>query len=251
MSRLVTLYRSSLGKKAIVAVTGAMLLGFLVLHVVGNLKAFLPDPEPGVADIDVYARFLRTMGEPIFPYSSALWIVRTILAAALGLHLVCVFQLALQNRGARPVRYARTRHGHATPPARWMLYTGSLLGVFIVIHLLQFTTGSIDAARFTEGAVYLNLHRTFQLGGYVVFYVGAMAVLGLHLYHGAWSLFQSLGLDNPDRNRGLRALALVFAVGLFLAFSSVPLAFSSGVMDPPPSDPNDRFAVDSTRPGDR
>jgi succinate dehydrogenase / fumarate reductase cytochrome b subunit len=251
LSRLLTLYRSSVGKKAIVAITGAMLLGFLCLHVVGNLKAFLPDPQPGVADIDVYARFLRTMGEPIFPYSSALWIMRSVLLVALVLHLVCVFQLALHNRGARPVRYASTRHVQVTPPARWMLYTGSLLAVFIVIHLLQFTTGSIDPARFTEGAVYSNLQRTFQLGGYAAFYVGAMAVLGLHLYHGAWSLFQSLGLDNPDRNRGLRGLALVIAVGLFLAFSSVPLAFVSGALDPSPADSTDRFAVESTRMGDR
>jgi len=249
LSRLLLVYRSVVGKKAIVAVTGAILLGFLVLHVMGNLKAFLPDPEPGVADIDVYGRFLRTMGEPIFPYGSALWIVRGVLLAALVLHLVCVFQLALRNRRARPVRYARTRHLQATASARWMLYTGSLLAVFIVVHLLQFTTGDLDPSRFTEGAVYLNLQRTFALEGYAALYVRAMAVLGLHLYHGAWSLFQSLGLDNPDRNRGLRALALVVAVGLFLAFSSVPLAFFSGVMDASPADATDRFAVEPGPPG--
>jgi succinate dehydrogenase / fumarate reductase cytochrome b subunit len=234
VSRLLALYQSSLGKKAIVAVTGAILLGFLVLHVVGNLKAFLPDPQPGVPDIDVYARFLRTAGEPLLPYAGALWMVRIVLLGAISLHILCVVQLAWQSRRSRPVAYARTTHVQATASARWMLYTGSFLAFFIVVHLLQFTTGSIDSARFVEGAVYANLHRTFQLWYYAAFYAAAMVVLGLHLYHGAWSLFQSLGLDNPDRNRGLRGFAVLAAVGLFLAFVSVPAAFFLGGMKPPP-----------------
>ena len=234
MSRLLALYQSSLGKKAIVAVTGAILLGFLVLHVIGNLKVFLPDPQPGVPDIDVYARFLRTAGEPMLPYSSALWMTRMVLLGAITLHIVCVLQLAWQSRRARPVSYTRTTHVQATPAARWMLYSGSFLALFIVVHLLQFTTGTIDSARFVEGAVYANLHRTFQLWYYAAFYGVAMVVLGLHLYHGAWSLFQSLGLDNPDRNRGLRSFAVIVAVGLFVAFASVPTAYFMGALKPPP-----------------
>jgi succinate dehydrogenase / fumarate reductase cytochrome b subunit len=235
VSRLGLLYRSQVGKKAIVAGTGAMLLGFLVLHVIGNLKVFVADPVPGVPDIDVYARFLRTMAEPVLPHMGGLWIVRGILGVALALHIICVLQLAAMNRRARPIPYAHTSHVHATKSARWMLYTGSLLLVFVVIHLLQFTTGSIDSERFTEGAVYGNLHRAFQVGGYVAGYIVAMAVLGLHLYHGAWSLFQSLGSDNPDRNPSLRRTAVVLAVGLFIAFASVPTAFFVGAMKPPPA----------------
>ena len=233
MSRFLQLYRSVLGKKAIVAVTGAMMLGFLLLHVIGNLKAFLPDATVGVPDIDVYARFLRTMGEPILPYSVALWSIRIVLATALGLHVVCVVQLAAHNRRARPIPYDRADYVEATASGRWMLYTGALLLLFLVIHLLQFTTGTIDAARYVEGAVYGNLFRAFQQWYYAAFYLGAMTMLALHLYHGAWSLFQSLGLDSPDRNRGLRRTAAVVAVGLALAFASVPTAFFSGKMKPP------------------
>ncbi len=234
MSRFLLLYRSVLGKKAIVAVTGAMMLGFLILHVIGNLKAFLPDAAPGVPDINVYSEFLRTMGEPILPYSVLLWIIRVIMLVAIGLHVVCVFQLAADNRRARPARYAEFDPVQTTRPARWMLYTGSLLLFFLIFHLLQFTTGTVDASRFIPGAAYGNLYRAFHEWYYAALYLVAMCVLALHLYHGGWSLFQSLGLDNPDRNRGLRRLALVVSLGLALTFASVPAAFIAGVMKPPP-----------------
>ena len=234
MKRLLQLYRSVLGKKAIVAVTGAIMLGFLILHMIGNLKAFLPDSSPGVPDIDLYSRFLRTMGEPILPYSVALWIVRIITGSALVLHVVCVFQLATRNRRARPVHYDRADYTEATTSGRWMLYTGSLLLLFLGFHLLQFTTGSIDVSRFVDGEVYGNLFRAFHQWYFAALYLAAMAILALHLYHGAWSLFQSLGYDSPDRNRGLRRLAVVIALGLALSFGAVPVAFFSGLMQPPP-----------------
>lgn len=234
MSRLTSLYGSTIGKKGIAAVTGVLLLGFLVLHVIGNLKVFVADPQPGVPDIDVYARFLRTMGEPLLPHATALWLVRGVLITALVLHVTSVFSLALRNQRARPVKYLQRRHTRANLPARWMLVTGSLIAVFVVVHILQFTTGSIDSAGFVQGAVYANLHRAFQLWYFVVLYVGAMVVIAFHLYHGAWSLFQTLGADDPDRNRGLRHLAVVVAAGLFLSFSSVPVAFALGWLPPPP-----------------
>ena len=236
MKRLLLLYRSIIGKKVIAAVTGAVMMGFLILHVAGNLKAVLPDAAPGVPDIDVYASFLRTMGEPLLPYATLLWSVRIVLIASLLLHVTCVLQLARRNQRARPVRYREVRHVESTAPARWMLYSGSLLLAFLVIHLLQFTTGTIDAARFVPSGVYGNLYRAFHEWGYVAMYVGATVLLGLHLYHGAWSLFQSLGLDNPDRNRGLRQLAMVVALGLSLSFASVPVAFSLGALGPPPAE---------------
>lgn len=237
MKRLSAIYTSVVGKKAIVAVTGAILLGFLVLHAVGNIKVFLPDSAPGVPDIDVYAHFLRTMGEPLLPRKAILWTVRTVLSLSLLLHLLCVFQLAQRNRLARPVPYQRTQPYRATLPARSMLVTGSLILIFVIVHLLQFTTGTIDSARFTEGAVYANLYRTFQVSYYAAFYLFVLSVLALHLYHGAWSLFQTLGVDNPDRNPSLRRFALVITAALFLAFASVPIAFYSGVMPAPPADP--------------
>jgi len=235
MTRILALHRSLLGKKVIVAVTGAMLLAFLLLHVAGNLKAFLPDPSPGIPDIDLYSHWLRSMGEPLLPSSFALWAVRIVLLLALVLHVECVLQLAVRNRRARPVRYDRVEHAEATASARWMLYTGALLLLFVVIHLLHFTTGSLDPDGFVRGAVYANLHHAFGRWPVVLFYLGALVVLTLHLSHGAWSLFQSLGLDNPDRNRALRRTALAIAIAIPLGFAAVPLAFSTGLMKPPQS----------------
>jgi len=234
MNRFRLLYHSLVGKKAIVAVTGAMMLGFLVLHVVGNLKAFLPDVAAGVPDIDSYAHFLRTMGEPILPYGVVLWTVRIVLAVALVLHVICVVQLATSSRRARPVAYQRPDYVEATSSARWMLYTGTLLLLFLVFHLLQFTTGSIDSSRFVAGGVYANLFRAFQHWYYALLYIVVMGILALHLYHGAWSLFQSIGADNPDRNPGLRRFAAIVAIGLAFAFGAVPAAFFGGAMSPPP-----------------
>jgi succinate dehydrogenase / fumarate reductase cytochrome b subunit len=232
--RLLLLYRSLVGKKAIVAVTGAILLVFLLFHAAGNLKTFLSDPSPGVADIDVYARFLRTMGEPLLPHAFALWILRIALLLSLVLHVICVVQLALHNRRARPVRYERVEYAEATASGRGMLYSGALLLLFLAVHLPHLTTGTIDAVHFTPGAVYANLYHAFSQWPFAVLYLVAMGVLGTHLYHGAWSAFQSLGLDNPDRNRMLRRLAIGIAVVLPIAFASVPVAFLTGMMDAPP-----------------
>ncbi len=234
MNRLGVLYRSTVGKKAIVAATGAILLAFLVFHSIGNLKAFLPDVA-GVPDIDVYAAFLRSMGEPLLPHGVILWVVRIVLLASLVLHVVCVLQLEAHNRRARPVQYARTETVEATVSGRSMLYTGAILLLFVAVHIPHLTLGTLDAARFEHGAVFENLMRAFEQERFVGLYVAVALVLGVHVYHGAWSAFQTLGFDNPDRNRGLRRLALLIAVALPLAFAAVPIAFFTGAMDPPPT----------------
>ncbi|MFP6639408.1 MAG: succinate dehydrogenase cytochrome b subunit [Myxococcota bacterium] len=236
MSRIGTLYHSVIGKKAIVATTGSLMIGFLILHVWGNLKVFASPTLAGEPEVDVYADFLRTMGEPILPLGFALWVIRIVMLVSLFLHVVCVVQLAQHNRKARPVRYRHARkYEEATVPARVMLYTGSIILVFIGFHLLQFTIGDIDTSRFTQNAVYGDLYRAFQLPGYVALYVSVMAIIGVHLYHGIWSLFQTVGADNPDRNKGLRGFAVGLALVLFLAFSSVPVSFFAGVLSKPPS----------------
>ncbi|MFV1988543.1 MAG: succinate dehydrogenase cytochrome b subunit [Gemmatimonadota bacterium] len=233
MKRLSRFYHSGVGKKAIVAVTGAIMLAFLVGHVVGNLKVFLPDPEPGVADIDAYAEFLRAVGEPAFPRGAILWIVRAVLLAAVLLHVIGVVQLARRNRVARPVGYRETRYVRASLSARWMMLSGLLVLGFIVFHILHFTTGTVDPASFRPGGVYANLYAAFSRWPFVALYVVGMGFLALHLYHGAWSMFQTLGLDNPDRNRAFRGLALVLALGLFVGFTAVPVSFAVGALDTP------------------
>lgn len=228
----ITLYHSILGKKIIMAVTGSFMLLFLLLHVGGNLKVFLPDPAPGMPDINVYAKFLRTMGEPLLPYSFALWIVRIILIASVILHITCAIQLAHGNAKARPVKYKHVAYRETSYPARWMLISGLLMLGYIVFHLAQFTFGWFKPAAFNTADVFGDLSRAFHTPIYVAIYIGAMVLLGLHLFHGAWSLFQTLGLDNPDRNRTLRGIAMVIAIALPATFALVPLSFAFGLLGP-------------------
>jgi succinate dehydrogenase / fumarate reductase cytochrome b subunit len=234
VTRLINLYRSVIGKKFIVAVTGSIMIGFLILHGWGNLKVFSGPTAAGVPEIDVYADFLRTVGAPIFPHGTLLWFIRIAVLVSLILHVVCVTQLARHNRKARPVRYKHARNWkEATRAARSMIYTGSVVVFFIGFHLMQFTVGGIDSTHFVQGEVYGNLYGAFQHPIYVALYVTVMAVIGFHLYHGAWSLFQTLGWDNPDRNKSLRLLSVALGLGIFLVFSAVPVSFFSGEMSKP------------------
>ena len=230
MSRIGRLYDSTIGKKFLVALTGLIMIGFLLGHVTGNLKVFVPDPEPGVPDIDVYAEFLKTMGEPMLPHMVGLWIVRFILLAAILIHIRCIIDLVKRNKAARPQQYDAQGYVQASMSARLMFVSGLLLMLFVVFHILHFTTGTIDPANFEEGKVYSNLTNAFQGITFVLLYLVAMVGVGFHVYHGIWSVFQTLGIDNPDRNKALRAISVVIAVGLVLGFSSVPLAFFTGVL---------------------
>ncbi len=222
MRRIANFYGSIIGKKAIVAVTGLMMFGFLILHVIGNLKGFLPPNSEGETDIDVYAHFLTIMGEPLIPDMVVLWTVRIVLIAAIVLHVVTVIQLASRNRAARPVGYKRHAHSAASLPARGMLVSGALILFFLIIHLLQFTTGTIDPTPIVYGCVYSNLYHAFQVWWILLFYIVAMSMVGLHVFHGVWSAFQTLSIDNPDRNRWLRGFSTGAAAFLFLAFLSLP-----------------------------
>lgn len=233
MGRFRTFYASTLGKKAVAAVTGAILFLFLLGHMTGNLKTFMGLTDDGIAKLDVYAEFLRTMGEPLFSYGQLLWIARIVLLAALILHVTAVVQLVAHNRRARPVAYVKHKRIESSWAAHWMMGSGLLLLAFIVFHILHFTTGTVEFARFVHGEVYANVYYAFQHWYVSLIYVVAMVILCYHLYHGVWSLFQTLGIDNPDRNRGLRAFAAVAAIGLLIGFCSVPVLVHFGVVPPP------------------
>ena len=235
MARATRFLSSTLGTKTVVAVTGIILLGFVVAHMLGNLKTFTGSDAHGIPHVDVYARFLRTMGEPMLPRGFALWATRAVLLAALLLHVGMVFRLLARNRAARPIHYThRQQRVVSTVAARTMLLSGVLILVFAVIHVLHFTTGTLPLVPpVVPEEVYANLSRAFGVWYVAVFYVIAAGLLGFHLYHGAWSMFQTLGLDNPDRNRGLRWAAALAAVILVVGFCSVPLLFIIGVMPEP------------------
>lgn len=237
MNRFKKLYSTSIGKKFIAATTGIILFGFLIGHVAGNLKVFtgssthqVDGEEQHVPHIDEYGQFLREAGSPILPEQVGLWIARIVLLVCLVLHVIVVIQLATLNKAARPVGYVKSKKSAATPAAIYMMFSGLLILGFIIFHILHFTTGTIQLGKFEHGYVYNNLSHSFTQWPIAIGYVVVMCVLAFHLYHGVWSLFQTLGLDNPDRNAMLRTIAVVFAIGLAVGFSAVPIAFMAGAM---------------------
>jgi len=218
MNRAIRFYRSSVGKKVIMAVTGVIGIGFLIVHVLGNLLVFR-----GPDAINSYSRFLHSTGE-------LLWVARAVLLAAVILHVIAAYQLTMQNRAARPIGYARRESQVATLASRTMRWGGALLLVFIILHILHFTTGTVrPAGTFIEGDVFANVVASFHIWWVVLFYVVAMIALGAHIYHGAWSSVRTVGVaqksDDPMKHRG----ALILALFLWLGFTLVPVAIFLGI----------------------
>ncbi len=216
------------------AVSGLVLVLFVIGHMAGNFKLFAGiDPATGDYKIDDYGRFLRSMGSEMLGHSGVLWAVRLVLLACIVIHAVSGIQLARLNRRAKPKGYAQTNYRSANAASRTMLYGGLFLILFITFHILHFTTGAVHYRGFIEGEVYHNVWTGFQDVKAVGFYVVAMALLAAHLYHGTWSMFQTLGVDAPRWNKGFRIAAKVIAIVLFVGFSSVPLSVALGVLPAP------------------
>jgi succinate dehydrogenase / fumarate reductase cytochrome b subunit len=217
--------KSTLGKKFLVALTGAILFIFVVGHMLVNLKLFLGvDPETGIRYLDLHAVFLRQIGADLFGGAVLLWMIRIVLLISLVLHVILVTQLALRNTTGRPVAYQYPVVHNSNLASRSMFLTGIVVLVFLVYHLLHLSLGTMHFQGFAAGQVFNNLVRAFGAWGVAVLYVAAMAVLGLHLYHAIWSFFQTFGLDNPDRNALLRWFAAAAAAIVFIGFVSVPVA---------------------------
>lgn len=231
MSLVKDFYGTSVGKKVVMAVTGMILVGFVVSHMLGNLKMFAGlDPVSGQYKMDLYAQMLRSIGAGFFGHETFLWFMRVGLLACIVLHVLSAIGLARLNAAAKPVAVKDQRFGSSTVASRTMLFGGLFLLCFIVFHILHFTTGTTHFSGFEHGAVFANVYRGFQSSAAVAFYVAAMACLSLHLYHGVWSMFQTLGVDSPRWNWGTRALARAVAALLFLGFSSVPVAVKTGLI---------------------
>jgi succinate dehydrogenase / fumarate reductase cytochrome b subunit len=220
---------STIGKKVAVAISGAVLVAYLVLHMVGNLNS-LYGAGDGDPRVDDYAHWLRTFGQPLLPYETMLWAVRVLLLGALIVHVTGVVQLTKRNRAARP---SGARRIGRSVSARTMMVTGTLLLAFIIFHILQFTTLTIDVTPVKEGAVYSNLYFAFQKWYFVVIYVLAVAAVAFHLRHALWSMTQTLGFDRPSRNRAIRTTATGLSLVLFAGFAVIPLAFITGVLGHP------------------
>jgi succinate dehydrogenase / fumarate reductase cytochrome b subunit len=233
MSLIVNFYSSTIGKKVAMALSGLVLVLFVVGHMAGNLKIFAGiNPASGDYKIDDYGRFLRTMGAEMLGESGVLWLVRVVLLACLVVHAVSGILLARANRAAKPEGYKVKSYRSANAASLTMIYGGLFLLFFVVFHILHFTTGTLHWS-FVEGEVYANVWQSFRNFLTAAFYVVAMALLALHLYHGTWSMFQTLGVDTPRWNKGLRTLAKVVAVTIFVGFSAVPVSIAFGVLPAP------------------
>ncbi|GAA2960167.1 succinate dehydrogenase cytochrome b subunit [Streptomyces enissocaesilis] len=205
------------------AVSGLIMLMYLVAHMLGNLKIFF-----GSGEFNAYAHWLRTMGEPLLHHEWALWVVRVALLAAVVLHGVAAYQLSRRDIAARPSKYVhkRRRASYATRTMRW---GGIILALFVVWHLLDLTTLTVNENA-QAGRPYENVVATFSTWYGNVIYLVAMLAVGLHVRHGFWSAAQTLGVGNARRDRILKTVANGLALVLTAGFVSVPVAVMTGVV---------------------
>ena len=216
--RVARFWSASIGKKLIMAITGAILFLFVVVHMVGNLQVFM-----GAEHFNAYARFLRV--EP-----ALLWAARAGLLVTVILHIWASVQLALLNKfEARPVGYVKKKNVGSTYASRTMYWSGPIIAAFVIYHLMQFTIG-VGGTPFEEGQAYENLVAGFQVIPISIFYIVAMALLMMHLYHGVWSMFQTLGANHPRYTPVLKNLAKTAAILLFAGFSVIPVAVMTGLV---------------------
>ncbi|KDN19108.1 succinate dehydrogenase [Amycolatopsis rifamycinica] len=217
-------WASTIGKKAVMAVSGLLLLAFVVAHMVGNLKTFL-----GAGDLNHYAEWLRTIGEPVLGREWFLWLQRAVLLAALVLHVTAAVQLARRDRRARPVRYVHRPPARATFAVRTMRWGGATLAVFVVWHLLDFTVGAVHRD-FVPGDPYHNLVADFRVWWVNLVYLAALAMLGLHVHHGFAGAARTLGVTRPRRERAIKILGSTTAVVVAGGYALVPVAIMTGLV---------------------
>lgn len=215
--RAPSFWQSTNGKKVVMAVTGCILFLFVIGHLLGNLQVF-----EGPARINAYGHFLHNLGE-------LLWIVRIVLILAVVLHITATVQLALRNWKARPVGYSRKESISSSYASRTMYWSGPIVLAFVIFHLLQFTAGYIHpGSQFIEGDVYHNLVAGFQVWWVSAWYIFSITLLGFHLRHGIWSMFQSVGYNHPRHTPMLKKAAYVIAVLIVLGYISIPISILAG-----------------------
>jgi len=223
---LLSFYRSTIGKKVIMGVTGLIGIGFVIVHMIGNLQAFV-----GQSKLNAYGALLHG------PLNELLWLLRAILIVAVVLHVLMAYQLTRRAAAARPIAYRRREPQVSTLAARTMRWGGVLLLVFIVVHILHFTTETVDPGR-SRGMVdihgnrdvYGNVVASFHVWWVAAFYIIAMIALGLHLYHGAWSSLRTLGYARPSPHPLHRRVALGVAIVVWIGFTLVPVGVIAGVI---------------------
>lgn len=208
-------YSSTTGKKAVMAVSGCILFLFVIGHLIGNLQIY-----EGPEKLNHYAQFLRSM-------PALLWVVRITLLTMVLLHIWSSVQLGLRNLDARPSGYVQKKAAGSSYASRTMYWSGPIILAFVIYHLLDFTFGTVNP-NYQEGNVYANVVASFQAIPVAVFYIFAMVLLCLHLFHGVWSMFQSLGFYHPRYTAWLKRGAAVIAILIAAGNISIPVAVVSG-----------------------
>ena len=218
------LWQTSIGKKVLMAGSGVVLIGFILAHEIGNLKVYL-----GAGELNRYAEGLRTLAEPIFPRTYLLWAIRLVLIAAFVIHVVTAVQLTRISRAARQHRYVHTGRVQADVAASTMRWGGLAILGFLFFHLAHFTWGWLHPGyTYVRGDVYHNLVQGFDVWWISAIYIASMIALGLHIYHGTWSVFQTFGVNNRRWDRRIRQMATAVAVFVVVGNCSIPIAVLAG-----------------------
>ncbi|MCA2212425.1 succinate dehydrogenase cytochrome b subunit [Jidongwangia harbinensis] len=218
--------RSTVSLKILMAVTGLLLVGFLFAHMIGNLKIFV-----GAESFDHYAHWLRELGAPLLPEQWYLWIQRAVLTAAVLGHIAAATILARRARKARPVRYAHRPKVQGSYAARTMRWGGVIVLLFVIYHILDLTTGTLNPVGDREHP-YANVVADFAPDRWYVtlWYALAVVAVGLHLRHGLFSAARTLGQRTARGERIVRRAALVLSVVLVAGYLSVPFAVLTGLV---------------------
>jgi succinate dehydrogenase / fumarate reductase cytochrome b subunit len=218
LQKAIRFYQASIGKKAVMAVTAVVLFGYVVGHLAGNLQVYL-----GAEQMDRYAAFLHSM--PVL-----LWGVRILLLVSVVLHITASIQLTLLKQEARPVGYVKKEAIGSTFASRSMIWSGAMIAAFVIYHLLDLTSGVANTAQYQDLHAYENLVYSFQRPAVSIFYIIAMILLGMHLYHGIWSMFQTLGFSHPRYTPMLKRTAAWVSILLTAGFISIPIAVLTGLV---------------------
>lgn len=224
MGRNAALFRTSIGLKIMMAVSGIVFVGFVIGHMLGNLKVYL-----GAEVFNHYADGLREFGAPFLGYGQFLWIARAVLIVSLVVHVWSALKLTRQSHAARDEGYRKRESMEFSRSSRSMRWGGVALLIFVIYHLLHLTFGTVHP-NFVHGDAYHNLVSGFQSLPVSVVYMLAVIALGLHLYHGIWSAFQTLGICGPHVNRWRRPLALGVAVVVVMGNLSFPVSVLTGIL---------------------
>jgi succinate dehydrogenase / fumarate reductase cytochrome b subunit len=225
LHRAVRFYEAPIGKKAVMAVTGVILFGYVVGHLLGNLQIYSSDPN----QINRYAAFLHNPANAI-----PLWAIRAFLLVAVVLHITAACQLWAQNSAARPVGYYKKDDVPASYAARTMKWSGVIVGAFIIFHVLHLTVGAVVPIQEigpNEPNVRANVISGFQNPAISGFYILAMILLCMHLYHGLWSMFQSVGLGHARYSPAIKKAAAVVAILIAIGNCSIPIAVMTGLVE--------------------